>query len=286
MSQPTTQGRFSGVMIASDFDGTVYSSTKGMLQRNIEAAHYFIAEGGTFSIATGRTHTTFAPFHHCLPNNGHTILSNGASVYDFKKDDAVSTTNLPVTIAEDLALLCQQMPQLAFEAYHDSDIYAYHPNKITDRHMTIVGSSYIQREIEDMPTPWLKVLIQEERDVLKEARTRLQKIRPNSYETIFSNPRYLEVTAAGINKGSAVLALAKDYGILPQHIYCVGDNENDLSMLALSAIPFAPSSSAKIVLETNPTLVCPCEEGVLGDIVTHLERIYPPVSSTESEESP
>ncbi len=271
----TKKGRFHGVLIASDFDGTIFSNQSGMPQRNIDAARRFIQEGGTFSVATGRTRVTFAPQYPTIPSNGPTILSNGASVFDFKKEEDVYMICLPETAAKDLEILCKEMPSLAFEAYHQQDIYAHNPNDITDLHMEIVGSQYKQCPIAQMPIPWLKVLIQQERDILMEARERLQKIRPDTYETIFSNPRYLEITTKGVNKGSAVLTVAEDYGIDKEHIYCVGDNENDLSMLALSKIPFAPSSSAQVVLDSKPQLLCSCEEGVLGDVVDYLEKIYP-----------
>lgn len=242
--------------------------------RNVAAAQHFMAEGGLFAIATGRTYVTFAPHHQLIPTNLPTILSNGASVYDFSENRLLSLTQLPETAKEDMRTLCQEMPSLAFEAYYGEAIYAHNPNEITDAHMKLVGETYTKSTIEDMPSPWVKVLIQQERNILQTARERLLSLRENHYEAIFSNPRYLEITAKGVCKGTAVKDLATAHNIAPEHIYCVGDNENDLSMLALAKIPFAPSSSAEIVLATKPQILCPWEEGVLGDLITHLEKIY------------
>ena len=61
-------GKFSGVLIASDYDNTMVY-TEGALksggplpsvsQENREAVEYFMAEGGTFSVATvSYTHLT------------------------------------------------------------------------------------------------------------------------------------------------------------------------------------------------------------------------------------
>lgn len=264
------KGIFQGVLIASDFDGTAFGSMTGLPQRNIEAVEYFISEGGTFAIATGRTYVTFGPHYHLLPSNAPTILSNGAALYDFQENKLLALTQLPDTAQEDLIQLCKQFPELAFEAYYKEKIYAHNPNHITDTHMEIVGESYEVSAIEDMPTPWVKVLIQQERDLLQQAREYLEVLRPQCYEAIFSNPRYLELTAKGVNKGSAVLSLAKSRDI--QKIYCIGDNENDLSMLQIADIPFAPSSSAQVVLDTKPHVLCSCEEGVLGDLIDFLRN--------------
>lgn len=269
-------GIFDGVLLVSDFDGTVYGSRTGMPQRNIDAANTFIAEGGIFAIATGRTYVTFAPHWQCIPTNAPTILSNGASTYDFHQNTLIKIQHLPQTALEDLAKLSKDMPELALEIYHKQDIYAHHPNHITDQHMDIVGGFYTEKPLHTIETPWLKALIQQEHPVLQEARERLLALRPDTYEAIFSNPRYLEITAKGVTKGTAVQELAKTHQIDPAHIYCMGDNENDLPMLAISALPLAPSSSAKVVLDTQPHLLCACADGVLADAVALLRRRYAP----------
>lgn len=267
-------GRFDGVLIVTDFDGTVYGSKTGMPQRNIQAAEDFIAQGGTYTIATGRTYATFSPHYQIIPTNAPTILSNGASVYDFSTQEMTAETNLPETAREDLKQLCQEMPSLALELYHGGEIFAYHPNGITDEHMAIVGAHYTESDNLDIPYPWLKGLLHEEHDLLQKARERLQAIRPDTYETIFSNPRYLEVTRKGVNKGEAVKNLAKSLGISLENTYCIGDNENDLPMLACSALLVAPSSSAQVVLDLKPRLLCSCKEGVLGDLLDILSEKY------------
>ena len=45
----------------------------------------------------------------------------------------------------------------------------------------------------------------------------------------------LEVTRKGASKGAMVARLAKRLGISMDHIYCAGDENNDLSMLTMAA---------------------------------------------------
>lgn len=272
-TSPKTPLRFEGVLLASDYDGTAFGSITGLPKRNVEAVEYFIQQGGLFTIATGRTYVTYAPHVHKIPVNAPCILSNGATIYDFQENRMLKEQCLPQTAQEDLIQLCKEMPSLGFEAYFEEKIFAYQPNHITDTHMEIVGQEYQESSIEKMPCPWTKVLIQQERDLLHQAKERIEQIRPNTYEAIFSNPRYLELTAKGVSKGSAVLELARSYNI--KHIYCVGDNENDLSMLKIADIAFAPSTSAEVVLATNPHVLCSCEEGVLGALIDYLDQNLP-----------
>ena len=62
----------------------------------------------------------------------------------------------------------------------------------------------------------------------------------------------------------------------PSGLYCVGDNQNDIPMLALSSVPFAPGDCAQEVKDWGATLLCPCGEGVIGDIVAYLDRRLSP----------
>ena len=57
-------GKFDGVLLASDFDDTLYGLDRQVCPRNRKALNYFIAQGGRFTVATGRAHTTFAPYAH------------------------------------------------------------------------------------------------------------------------------------------------------------------------------------------------------------------------------
>ena len=71
-----------------------------------------------------------------------------------------------------------------------------------------------------------------------------------------------------------VVRLADLLHIDRKNIYCAGDNQNDISMLAVSAIPFAPANCAQEVKDWGATVLCHCDEGVIGDIVDILDRRY------------
>ena len=96
----------------------------------------------------------------------------------------------------------------------------------------------------------------------------------DQYEAIFSNRYYLEVTRRGCNKGGMVQRLIHMLGVERDNLYCVGDNQNDIPMMALSAIPFAPANCAQEVKDWGAKLLCHCDEGVIGDIVEILDRKY------------
>ncbi len=267
-------GKFDGLLLASDFDDTLYGLDLRIPERNLKAIRYFIGEGGYFAMATGRAHRTFAPYAPLIPMNAPAVLSNGAAVYDFQADRMLEQTCLPDTAPQDLGALMEEFPSLALETYHGEDIYVCRPNCITFAHLKKVGCGYTECPVAEMPGPWVKALFHQEREVLLQVQARLLAEHGDRYEAIFSNPVYLELTCKGSNKGGGVARVAKMLGVEPGHIYCVGDNQNDIPMMELSAIPFAPANCAQEVKDWGARILCHCNDGVIGDIVDILDGLY------------
>jgi len=267
-------GKFDGVLLVSDFDDTLYDSHFRVPERNLRAIRYFISEGGKFTVATGRAHTTFVSHFHEAPINAPVVLSNGAAIYDFETDRFLEQTRLPPEARSDLGELTRRFPSLGMEAYHGEDIYVWNPNEITYAHMKKVGCGFTERPVAEMPVPWVKALFHQEYTVLLQVQRTLLEEHGDRYEAIFSNPYYLEITAKGATKGGMTAKLAKRLNIAPEHVYCVGDNQNDIPMLELSAIPFAPANCAPEVRRWGARVLCHCDGGVIGDIVEILDRLY------------
>ena len=269
-------GKFDGVLLASDFDDTLYGTDLTVSEENCRAISYFIREGGYFTVSTGRAHKTFAPYFHLAPINAPVVLSNGSCLYDFQADRVIEQTFLPDQVRGDLAQMAQAIPAVGFEAYHGEEVYLHHPNQITWNHLrrTSATDGVIERPILEMPLPWSKVILEQERAVLEQVRQYMLERWPSVYELIFSNQVLLELTRRGSNKGGMVLRLAEYLGVRRDRIYCVGDNENDIPMLELSAIPFAPSNCAPAVRAWGPRLLRSCNESCIAQIIGILDELY------------
>ncbi|HCO62501.1 MAG TPA: hydrolase [Clostridiales bacterium] len=270
-------GKFDGVMLFTDYDDTLYNSSHTVSRENKAAIRHFMEQGGRFSIATGRAHRTFTPqiCKEGLEFNAPVVLSNGAAVYDYQAQRYLKRTYLPDGAPQLLAQLCAQtFPELGFEAYHQEDIYVHNPNQVTQIHLERVGAPYIQCPIQDMPTPWVKVILEQDHPYLQQVQAHLLAHWQEGYEVIFSNPYLLEVTAKGSNKGAMVAWIAQQYGIAPQNLYCIGDNQNDLPMLSCSAIPFAPANCAQAVRDWGATILGHCDEHAVAQAIECLEARY------------
>ena len=81
-------GKFDGVLLASDYDGTLYDS-HGIITEEVRAAiRYFTDNGGRFTVCTGRSKQGF---HAYSPDyiNAPVLLANGAMAYDYAAERTV-----------------------------------------------------------------------------------------------------------------------------------------------------------------------------------------------------
>lgn len=269
-------GKFDGVLFMSDYDDTLYNLHFTVSEENRAAIRYFMDEGGLFSIATGRAHRTFTPQieKEQLLFNAPVVLSNGAAIYDYQAQEYLALTQLPGETRARLSALCQVFPELGFEAYFGEDIYVHNPNLVTMRHLERVAVPYTLSPIHEMPDPWIKVILQQDHPYLCRVQEYIRANWPPEYEVIFSNKYLLEVTALGSNKGGMVARVARHMGIDPARIYCMGDNQNDIPMLALSAIPFAPANCSQPVKDWGARILNHCDDHAVAQAIGILDGIY------------
>lgn len=278
--------KFDHVLLASDFDNTLVY-TQGALERgedippmsarNREALDYFLANGGLFAVSTGRALPAFAPYVRDLPCNVPCVIANGAALYDFGKNEYIYTAFFSERIYAQVDELLMRFPDLTFEVYHDDRrIHAMHPNQyvLNHEHLTRAKTQEVA-DFREVDLPIIKLLFEEERSVLDEVYTFICS-RPwgNEYELIFSSDHLLEMTVHGATKGGMVLRLAALLDVPRENIYCVGDHLNDIPMLDVAAIGFAPENSVPEVLSCGAQIVCHCRDGAIADIIDILDKRY------------
>lgn len=278
--------KFDRVLLASDFDNTlVYTQSaleRGtdvppMCPRNREALRYFIENGGLFAISTGRALPAFARYAGDVPMSAPAVIANGAAIYDFRTERYLYTAFLGERIYDHLRALLARFPALAFEVYHDDRrIHAMNPNHYvrSHEHLTRAATQTVQ-DVSEIDLPIIKVLFEEDLPLLREVETFIHA-QPwgGEYELVYSSDHLLELTARGATKGGMLLRLADLLGVSRRDLYAIGDHNNDLPMLEVSAVPFAPANAIPSVLSSGARIVSHCRDGAVADVVEYLDGIY------------
>lgn len=279
-------GKFDGVLLASDFDNTLIYTEDALRTgapvpplspENRRALEYFMAEGGHFAIATGRALAAFQKYADKVPMNTPGVVCNGAALYDFAKGEYLETAMLDGSARQRGQAILDRFPDVAVEAYHiDNVIHAVHPNEITRQHEHITHVGVVEKpSLEEVPLPLGKLLFEAEHETLEEVKRYLaEQGWDRDYELIFSGRTLLEMTARGANKGGMVRRLADRLGISMDHVYCAGDEANDISMLTAAGEGFAPANCTPQVRACGATIVSDARESALAEIVSILDKRY------------
>lgn len=279
-------GKFTGVLLASDFDNTLIHTEPALRSggpipalsdRNRAALEYFMAEGGRFAIATGRALPAFLAFAPQVPMNAPGVVCNGAALYDFQEERYLETVLLPKGTREWGQRVLDRFPTTAVEAYHvDNVIHAVRPNEYTRQHQHVTHVGVEEKaSLPEVPLPLGKIMFEDCHETLEEIRVWLmQQPWSEEYEIFFSAASLLEVTCKGASKGGMVRRLAARLGISMDHVYCAGDENNDLSMLAVAAEGFAPANCVDAVRRSGATIVADCDHDTIAAVVELLDRRY------------
>lgn len=279
-------GKFTGVLLCSDYDNTIVDTAAVMRgeieealpgEKTIRAVEYFMAEGGRFAVATGRALAAFVKQAKTIPMNAPAVLYNGAALYDFAAKTYLETDYLNDAAPARMQEALDRFPEVGVEAYNDAlDIPTVQPNACTRRHQHMAHTGVEEfAKVTDIPTPIGKMLLEGEWEELEKAKAYLDA-QPwrGEYEIFFSGATLVEVTARGSNKGSMVRRLAERLGISMDHVYCVGDETNDISMLTAAKEGFAPANCAQAVKDAGATIVADKNHDALADVIAILDKYY------------
>ena len=280
-------GKFTGLLLASDYDNTLAYTEEALRlcrpmppvsRANQAAIRYFMAEGGIFSVATGRAKPAFEAVADGVPMNGPTVLFNGAAIYDFSTGKYLCEAFLPETARAHIAQTIRELPFAAVELYHDNnDIHALQPNDVTRRHLHVTHSpTVIVDSMEQVPSPISKALFSTEP---AHQAALLDYLRGQGwygdYEIVASSESLVELTARGANKGGMVRRLAALLHIPQANVACVGDHANDISMLTWAGMAFAPANALPEVRALPCVRTLPdCREDAIAALIAVLDEKF------------
>ena len=98
---------FSDILLTVDFDRTLTAPDTTIPQRNLEAIAWFMDNGGTFTVNTGRSVPMTRPFLDQISVNAPLLLYNGSAAYD----PATGEISQPAIIAADMWQLIEKLQE-------------------------------------------------------------------------------------------------------------------------------------------------------------------------------
>lgn len=268
--------KYSGYLLLSDLDGTLFDGNCSVSAVNKEAIRHFVAEGGRFGISTGRTQDNAMRFLDGVEINTPCILYNGSALYDFGEKRFLKTSALVKTEAQVfVSYVLHNYPEINIQVYTEEGIYLVSPKKYIIASFLADHQPCSFAESKDlMNQNWLKVLMCcEDGEVLRWLRSDLDREGMlSSVHTVFSSDIYLEFLLNGVSKGSMLEHLRKILSEEHRIIYAIGDYNNDIELLQHADVGVAPANALPQVKEIADVVTVSNEEHAIAAVIQQMGR--------------
>jgi Cof subfamily protein (haloacid dehalogenase superfamily) len=234
-------------VVALDLDGTLLDDAGNVSPADTAALQRFSAAGGIVVLASGRMTANIRPFYDVIRIDGPTIAYNGALARDSQAagGGVILETPVPARYADEIIDYTRR-EHFHLNYYLGEKLYARSDPDL--RHFAELYSKQTGALFQFVPDleqfrggkPTKLIIITDptvpgspdprHRDELHGFWHARWGAEPGVmlYKT---NPEYLEFCHREAGKGTALLAVARHYGIDQSHTMAFGDNFNDVSML-------------------------------------------------------
>lgn len=271
-------GLYSDILLTVDFDRTLTAPDSTIPERNLEAIRYFIENGGAFTLNTGRSVPMASRILDRIPANVPLLLYNGSAAYD-QKTKTLSQCRIidlePEAVIRDLMA---RFPELNLELQGTRAHHLFLKNPGWEEYCRNNGCPWEYADPADIPLPFLKLALygefrentvasmyeatQAELALFDRAIRYIEDTYGDKVDCFRACARILDLHAKGCSKHNAAKQLQQTLG--RSILVCVGDAENDITMLDGADYAYCPADG---VVADRYENVCCCAEGAVADVI-------------------
>ncbi|MDR3304753.1 MAG: Cof-type HAD-IIB family hydrolase [Clostridiales Family XIII bacterium] len=237
-------------LIATDLDDTLLGPGQALSEENKNALLRCIANGIHVVAATGRAESAVPKEILSIAEIRYLICSNGARIIDRDAGEVLFAKYIDEAAVDHIIPLLHD-PEILTEVFWNGDPYA-EADRIADPKRYGVPDSFLDYFISSrLATQGLAAFAMAHRTEIEKFHftfpgpaqkdriwRHLQKAG-KLYEITSSLGFNLEVDGLGVNKAAGVKFIADRLGIGQKETMCIGDNANDISMIAYAGIGVA-----------------------------------------------
>jgi len=253
-------------MLAIDLDGTLFTSQHIISPRNRAAVHAALAAGLNPVIVTGRgrrgAETALEMLGLDLPFicSAGSLICSGKSVAEVR---VLSARNFhaPAQLNRVVDFCRQNAMGIIADAIDGNMWWGDDAIGASLDPLTAVYAYESRRSIDperDFDKPLLKATLVADPVLLTEAGRLIDAECPALHHT-YAGMRYVDVTAQGVNKGSALEILAAHQNIIPDDIAALGDQPIDIPMLRYAGTSVAMDNASDTV-KAAAALIAPSND--------------------------
>ena len=267
-------GKFDGLLICTDLDGTLYKNDKTISTENKQAIDFFKREGGYFTFITGRMPYYSKDAFNAISPNAPFGCINGGGIYDGHKKEYVWRRELPLVALELVSLIDENYTDVGIQLCCFERTCFARENGTTVRFRQRTGLPEIFCDYHGFSEPLGKIMFctDDEEKILGIERDLKSHPKSDIFDFIRSEKTLFEILPKHSSKGASLKVLADHLKIDIKRTVAVGDYDNDASMLRTAGCGIAVSNASKSALEAARFVTVSNEEHAIAKIIYDIER--------------
>lgn len=266
-------GKFDGMLICTDLDGTLLKNDKTISCENIEAIEYFKHEGGYFTFVTGRMPFFVSYVLDTIKPNAPFGCVNGAGLYDGRKGEYVWKAVMPNNVIELVKYIDNNFSDVGIQVNTYYKTYFCRENQTMKNFRKVTKLENIVCHYNDVQEPIAKIIFGSEKEEEIQKIEKMLKSHPlaNEFDFIRSEKTLYEILPKGIGKGTSIINLCHHLNINVNKAIAIGDYNNDISMFKEAGIGIAVSNACKDALNAADYITVSNEEHAIARVIHDLE---------------
>ncbi len=258
-------------LICCDIDDTLLAKDKSLPEANCQTIRKAVLEENIpFAIISGRSAPSIRDYMNQIGIQG-VIPSLGGCLIEDWDGTIIEENNIDSAVALELYDLAKSMDCL-FLAYYRDDWYIEPNNYYWEEY------EYYAVKIKPIVTsipPVLKNIkpnktlgVCQETSKLKQLQEAISQRYSGVVDCFLSSPNYLEIVPHAVNKGTAIDALCRHYGIKKDNVMAIGDYYNDVDMFKTAGISVAVNNAPEdIKAMTTYVTSADCSHGAVAEAI-------------------
>ena len=248
-------------LICIDMDGTLLSNKHEIPEFNKEMIKKATQKGVKIAITTGRLFASARKYSEIIGVKTAIIAANGAYIREPNSEEVIYES---VLSKEQFDKIVNVIKKYDFTVYMNTADTVISEDVIDETHayklvnnelddawkIKFVEGKKFEDVYEEYKNDILKAIFiydgEDKRELMK-AKAELAQFE--DLEVVSSWANNFEVMAGGTSKGHSVARLAEMMGIKREEVICIGDSENDLSMIEYAGLSVAMGNAIDIVKE-------------------------------------